>query len=121
MKIWDSIKTKLGMAAPHMKLADVPPWGEFGWVVDQWYRLGGFWRTSFFLMTGVAVIGWYLWVRGEVSRQPIPQVIQTTLFDQGGPVAVYETNQGEEPPNKVQEVTIKNVFFRMRRIPGSLD
>lgn len=122
MSFLDSIKTKLGMAAPHMKPADVPPWGEFGWVVDQWYRLGGFWRTSFMFMTGVACIGWYLYVDAEVNRQPIPPVIHSTLLDVDGRViGTYATNQGEDPPPKVREATVKNMFFRLRRVPGSID
>lgn len=122
MKLWNTIKIKLGMAAPHMRPADVPPWGEFGWVVDQWFRLGRFWRTAFMFMTVVAAIGWYNYVDVEVNRQPIPAVIHSTLLDMDGRVAAtYATNQGEEPPNKVREATIKNVFWRMRRVPGSLD
>src|SRR4051794_6722938 len=113
MKIWDTIKVKLGMAAPHMRPADVPPWGGFCWVVDQCFRLGRFWRTATMFSTAVGAVGWYLYVDAEVNRQPIPAVIHSTLLDMDGRVAgTYATNQGEEPPNKVREVTIKNVFWR---------
>ncbi|UEM08208.1 hypothetical protein JL101_036535 (plasmid) [Skermanella rosea] len=122
MSAWKKIAEKLGMAAPHMKPADVPPWGEFGWVVDQWYRLGGFWRTAFMFMTVIAGFGWYLYVDAETNRQPIPPVIHSTLLDLDGRViGTYATNQGEAPPNKVLEKTVENVFFRLRRVPGSID
>lgn len=122
MKIFDTIKGKLGMAAPHMRPADVPPWGDFGWVVDQWFRLGRFWRTATMFTTALGAVGWYLYVDAEVNRQPIPAVIHSTLLDMDGRVAAtYATNQGEEPPNKVREATIKNVFWRLRRVPGSID
>jgi hypothetical protein len=122
MSIFSMMKTKLGMAAPHMKPADVTPWGEFGWVVDQWYRLGGFWRTAFMFMTVVAGFGWYLYVDAETTHRPNPRPINLSMFDHAGvPVATYTTYQGEEPPAKVRETTIKNTFFRMRRVHGSMD
>jgi type IV secretory pathway TrbF-like protein len=122
MKIWDSIKVKLGMAAPHMKPDDVPPWGEFGWVVDQWYRQGRTWRTACLGTAIIGAVGWYLYVDAEVNRQPIPPVIHSTLLDlEGRVIGTHATSQGEEPPNKVREATIKQTFFRMRRIPGSID
>lgn len=122
MSFVDTIKTKLGMAAPHMKPADVAPWGEFGWVVDQWYRQGRTWRMACAGTAIVAMVGWYLYVDAEVNRQQIPPVIHSTLLDiDGRVIGTYATNQGDEPPLKVREASIKQVFFRMRRIPGSLD
>lgn len=122
MSIWNMIKDKLGMAAPHMKPADVTPWGEFGWVVDQWYRLGTFWRTAFMFMTVVAGFGWYFYVDERITQRPPLQPIHLSMFDHAGvPVATYTSYQGEEPPAKVREVMVKNAFWRMRRVHGSID
>lgn len=122
MSMFDSLKVKLGMAAPHMKPADVPPWGEFGWVVDQWYRLGNFWFKGFVAMTAVAGVGWYLYVDSETTRRPNLQPIHLAVFDHAGePKGTYTSNQGEPPPNGVQEYLVKDFFFRLRRIAGSID
>lgn len=122
MTIFTTIKDKLGMSAPHMKPADVMPWGEFGWVVDQWYRLGKFWRTAFMFMTVVAGFGWYFYVDERITQRPPLQPIHIAMFDHAGkPAATYTTYQGDEPPLAVREVMIKNAFFRMRRVYGAMD
>lgn len=121
MGFFDGIKEKLGMAAPHMKPADVAPWGEFGWIVGQWYKLGKFWFRAFCVMTLIAGYGWYSYVESETSLRPPKQPIVLTLLDVDGPSATYTTYKGEEPPPKVREVTVKNVFFRLRRLNGSIE
>lgn len=117
-----SVAAALNLAPPSSPSPLPVMYGEMGYVVAEWRKLGRNRTIIAIVATVIGSIGWGWLIVDAKYRTPVPDAVVTAVMDPDGRIIrTYASNRTDPPPPQTVVHVIKDVFFRARRVGSDPD